>query len=141
MAELPLAGLTRVIGPLLSLLGQKLYVFVEVSMGQEKPYALTILNRSGYQIVLENLQVDPDGFPKNGNGWHISDSKLFQSKVLQPGQRIRMFLSTKDVGEEKVRHFKARYSTQILGWKVPRIQVADCEFPTLENTIRVRSTL
>jgi hypothetical protein len=110
-------------------------------MGQDKPYALTVLNRSNYRIVLEALQADPDGFPELGNGWHLSDSKLFQQKLLQPGQRLRMYLTPRDIGEEKIRRFKVQYSTVLFGKKVPRaVQVADCEFPLQENTVSVQST-
>ena len=141
MIDFPLAGLARAFGPLLSLVGQKVYVFVEVSMGQDKPYALTVLNRSNYRIILEALQADPDGFPELGNGWHLSDSKLFQQKLLQPGQRLRMYLTPRDIGEEKIRRFKVQYSTVLFSKKVPRaVQVADCEFPLQENTVSVQST-
>jgi hypothetical protein len=141
VTEIPLAGLARVFGPLLSLFGQKLYVFVEVSFGQDKPYALTVLNRSNYRIVLESMQAAPDGFPEIGSGWSLNDSKLFQQKLLQPGQRLRMYLTSQDIGVEKTRRFKVQYSTVLFGKKIPRaVQVADCEFPLIENTVRVRST-
>lgn len=141
MIEFPVAGLARVFGPLLSLFGQKLYVFVEVSMGQDKPYALTVINLSKYRVVLETLQADPDGFPELGNGWHLNDSKFFQDKLLKPGQRLRTYLTTQDIGEEKVRRFKVQYSTVLFGKKVPRaLQVEDCELPLHDNTVSVQST-
>ena len=126
---------------LLDLFRQKIFVFVEVSGGLEKPFALTVVNRSRFEVSLESLNVDPDGFPDDANGLILSQSCFLKNQLLLPGQRIRFFLSSSDVGAQTKRRFRAQYSTLLWRWKVPRsVQVADAKFDLDAQMLRVRSS-
>lgn len=108
------------IGKLLELFKQKAYVYVEVSFNHVPPFCLKVVNNSSFEIEIESLEVTPDGFPSDGNGWHLNDSSVFQNKILKPGQKIKFYLDRENIGEAKKREFRVKYHTLVAGKKVPR---------------------
>jgi hypothetical protein len=116
--------LSSVVRWLFDVFGQKVFVFVEVSFnkGHGKPYCLKVVNLSKYEVLIEQLHVTPDGFPEDGNGWHLSESKIFQNKILKPSQSIKMYLETKDIDKQPDRSFHITYKTKLFKWFIPRKQ-------------------
>lgn len=120
---------------------QKAAIFVEVSFGLEKPFAITVVNQSRFDILLNHLIVRPDGFPSVSNGWSINDANLFKDKLLKPGQQIRLYLSNNDIGENGKREFSINYSTIVLGHKIPRYeQTCEYNFDRDSHSIKVTSS-
>jgi hypothetical protein len=112
--------LLRLVDVVLALFRQKVFVFVEVTANTDKPYMLTVKNKSGFEVLIDHLKVCPDGFPHPRGGFNLGTSGLFSDKKLQPGERIRLALSLQDVGDEPTRRFIVYYKTLILGYRVPR---------------------
>lgn len=126
------------IGKMLEFFGQKVSVYIEISFNHDKPYRLIIKNRSGYDVLIDQLIVTPDGFPSKNNGWMLNDSKLFQNKKLQPGQKINVYFTHQDIGEIEKREFKVQYHTLIAGISVPRKEESCIHlFEKMENTVRL----
>ena len=133
----------RAFGKVLELFGQKVYVFVEVSFnsGGDKPYCLTVVNNSKYEVEIEKLLVSPDGFPTSDNGWLLNESKLFHNQLLKPTQKIRFYLENKDILEMPEREFKVTYKTKVFGWLIPRTEESCLHTFNLETQkLRVCST-
>lgn len=116
-----------VIGKLLEFIQQKAYVFVDVSFGDEQPYRLTVVNRSNYDVHLNELRAEPDGFYMRSTGWDVLKGDLFRNKVLKPGQRICLNFSSQDLGADGKKHFTISYCTIIRGKKIPRYE-QNCDF-------------
>src|SRR5688500_11572506 len=108
------------VGRLLELLKQKAYVYVEVSFNHEPPYCIKGGNASACEIQIDGLEVSPDGFPSEANGWQLNDSSLFQNKVLKPGQKIKCYLNRESIGNEMKREFRVTYHTLVAGKRIPR---------------------
>ena len=137
-----LSGIVGAVSRLLELFQQKAVVFVDVCFGDDKPYTLTVSNRSRFDICLEELVATPDGFPFIENGWCIKDGSLFRNKRLKPGQKIRIRLSAKDIGTQTHRTFSITYSTYLGKLKVARlVQRCEHEFEQSSQTIGVRATV
>lgn len=134
-AALGIAG--KLLGPLLELFQQKAFVFVDVSFGEEKPYRLTVVNQSRYDVHLNELRAEPDGFRMQSTGWDVLKGDLFRNKVLKPGQRICLNFSPQDLGADGKKHFTVRYATLIRGKKVPRYEQS-CDFLFDRDTYTVQ---
>ena len=134
-----IGGFSSLLSKLLEIFKQKAYVFIEVNAHTEKPYVLTVMNRSGFDVLLNSIKVEPDGFPAEDNGWLLNKSRLFKNKRLKPGQRIRLFITAKELGKYEKRRFIINYSTYITENKlVPRLeQLCEHEFTPMEQTLSV----
>lgn len=142
MLEIPIGGLIGLVGRSLDLIKQKIYVYIEVSFGAPKPYALTVINRSSFFVEVQSLDVEPDGFPDEGNGWHLSGAGLFKGQRLAPGQRIRFLFEAPQLGDNTLRQFSARYCSYLFGRRIPRsIQTTVYRFDARSHTVPVMASL
>ena len=136
-----ISGILSFLSKLLEFFQQKAAVYVEVSFGLEKPYAITVVNQSRFDVLLNSLIVKPDGFPNVGNGWSINDAQLFRDKPLKPRQKIRLYLSSNEIGENGKREFILNYSTMAYGKKIPRYeQSCKYNFDRDSHSVRVASS-
>lgn len=139
--DVPIGGIAALFGRVLDLFRQKAFIYVEVSFGLPLPYALTVVNRSSFQLLVENLLVEPDGFPTEDNGWSLSRVSLFRGQLLEPGQRIRFFFATPDLGSNPLRKFSLTYETRVFGRRIPRSkQRCEYDFSGRSNIITVTSS-
>ena len=130
-------AIVSVFGKMLEFFQQKAYVFVDVSFGEDKPYRLTVVNRSTLDVYLNELRAEPDGFCMQSTGWDILKGDLFRSKVLKPGQRICLNFSPQDLGADGKKNFTISYCTIIKGRKIPRYEQS-CEFTFDRDTYTVQ---
>ncbi|MGR9099477.1 MAG: hypothetical protein ACU826_02810 [Gammaproteobacteria bacterium] len=56
--------LFRFIGRAFDIFKQKVYVYVEVSFNHDPPFCVVVKNRSNFEVLIDRLIVQPDGFPK-----------------------------------------------------------------------------
>ena len=137
-----IGGIFSLLNKILEFFQQKAAVYVEVSFGLEKPYAITVVNQSRFDILLNHLIARPDGFPSVSNGWSINDAQLFKDKLLKPGQKIRLYLSNNEIGKSGKREFSINYSTIVRGKKIPRYeQTCEYNFDRDSHSIRVTSSV
>lgn len=133
------SGVLGLISRMLEFFRQKAFVYIEVAFNTDKPYCVTVMNRSGFDILLHKLTVSPDGFPTLGNGWSLTAAGLFNNQRLKPGQRIRLFLSPENIGEGSVRNFTISYSTYLTEKFLVKRYEQSCrhEFDVSKQTIHV----
>lgn len=138
--EIP--GANGLIAGILNIFKEKAYIYVEVCFGAPKPYALTVVNRSNFKLVIEHLIVTPDGFPNAENGWTLNVASLFKQKALAPGQKIRFLFRSIDIGDEPLRKFTVRYNTVLFGRTIRRpVQTTEYNFDDVSNRVRVSKTV
>jgi hypothetical protein len=136
-----IGGVFRLLNKLLEFFQQKAFVYVDVAFNSEKLYEVTVINHSKFDVHLNYLNVEPDGFPSVENGWSINDAGLFRDKMLKPSQRIRFCLSSNDIGKHGKRRFLINYSTILCGKRVPRYeQTCEYDFDLDTHNVKVAST-
>jgi hypothetical protein len=136
------SGLGSVVGAVLEFFGQKVWIYVEVSFNNDPPYCLKVVNRSRYEVEINEVIADPDGFPETNNGWHLSESNLFKNKRLKPGQKIKFYLKRDQIGHPGQRKFAVKYNTILKGRAVPRKEQS-CEhyFDLSQHGVSVHTSI
>lgn len=136
-----ITGAFGLLNKLLEFFQQKAFVYVDVSFGTKRPYAITVVNRSRFDVHLLHLSVDPDGFPTVNNGWSVNDADLFRDKMLKPGQTIRLCLTSNDIGTNGRRTFVITYLTIVRGKRIRRYeQTCTYDFDRDAHSVRVTSS-
>ncbi|WP_416763114.1 hypothetical protein ACNI65_11400 [Roseateles sp. So40a] len=146
MAEVAIGGVlgvcAKVIAFLLDLFRSQLEVYVDLKLFAAQPYEIVLINRSQHRVKIDRLQVVPDGFPSEANGWLISDRPFFKGRRLVTGQSVKILLKGADLGETTLRTFIVEYTTFFFGWEIARKKrLAECDFDITGMTISVSATL
>jgi hypothetical protein len=133
-------ALFGVLNKILEIFQQKAFVYVDVALGSEKTFCLTVVNKSTFDILLKKLTAEPDGFPDIKNGYLLSESDLFNNKLLKPGQKLKFFFKPKEKIGKRV--FSISYSTVIKNKEIPRYeQTCEYDFDSATYSLRVVASL
>jgi len=128
-----------VLNKVLEFFQQKAFVYVDVALGVENPFCLTVVNKSTFDVLLKSLTSDPDGFPEIDNGYLLSQSDLFKNKLLKPGQKIRFYFKPKEKIGKRI--FSINYCTVIKKKEIPRYkQSCEYDFDSATYSLRVVSS-
>lgn len=120
------------LGRLLEVFQQKAFIFVEVNAGKDPPLCLTVLNRSRFDVRVEDVTVRPDNIyfeDKRGNKstFMYAARGLFKNQILKPGQRINLFFKSDQIKYFSEYTFKLRYSTLFRNLKIPML-LQECTY-------------
>ncbi len=114
-----LTFLTKYIPVLATLLGQQVFVLVKVERSETTKYTLKIKNSSKYSIEIVKLIANPPVLLKKRSWTSFNDSKLFQNKLLPPGESIDFVFYPSNINNLRDTFlFKAEYVVLLLFNKI-----------------------